>query len=215
MSKSIAGYIYFGGKKKRSVYGYNPDISKEEAEAGKRAKHRFLRNVARLIEIAKLERKAGEDKLTDREKLQLIKLDREFERYEIVKALEREEIKVVNELNAGEADTLFGESYVSDPASRPKRAKEYRGKVNLGGKAGEEEKALSATLIKHKKAVGWTEEEYKRKLAEQRGKRAAETFAVRKKAGLKETRGRKKGTKFDARVKRFVSKEEKEELDKK
>ena len=215
MSKSIAGYVYFGGKKKRSVYGYNPDIPEEEAEAVKRASHRFLKNVARVIGIAQLERKAAEDKLTDKEKLQLIKLDREFEHYEVVKALEREEIKVTTELNGGGSDELFGESYVSDPAPAPKRVKQFKGRVLTGGKAGEKEKELSATLIKHKKAVGWTEEEYKHKLAQQRGKKTSEIFAARKRRGIKDTRGRRKGVTFDARVKKYLTKEEIKELDKK
>jgi hypothetical protein len=40
----------------------------------------------------------------------------------------------------------------------------------MGGASEGKEKQLKAILIKHKKVIGWTEEEFKHKLAIERGK---------------------------------------------
>lgn len=210
---------------KTGMYVNDRPISKEEAEAGIKAKDRFLKNVARLLKIMKLERKAGEDKLSDAEKLQLIKLDREFEHYEVVATLEREE-KEKREFLREQAKTeeplteTWNEEENSDPHGWGDTRKiVYDRKFQLGGKSEGKEANLKAALRRHRKAVGWTEKEHQQKVKVAAGKKGgAVTAAItrkRKKEGKKGFGGRKKGLTFDARVKKYLTKEEIEELDKK
>ena len=208
---------------KTGMYVKDRPISKEEAEAGIKAKDRFLKNVARLLKIMELERKAGEDKLSDAEKLQLIKLDREFEHYEVVAVLEREETEQ-REFLREQAKTeepltnTWKEEAAKDPSDIGEK-QGFEGKLRLGGESRGKEANLKAALRRHRKAVGWTEKEHQQKVKVAAGKKGgAVTAAItrkRKKEGKKGFGGRKKGLTFDARVKKYLTKEEIEELDKK
>lgn len=205
---SISGFYYFGGDKKRSVYGYNPE---EEEGGGKEAKHRFFVNVARVIKIMQLERKACEEKLTDNEKLQLIKLEREFDYYSVVLTLDRQ-AKERAEFFREQAKDEEPLTETSDPYSVQVRPEDFKGRIQTGGKSEGEESRLKAILIKHKKAIGWTEREYKQKVklvaVKRGGARTAALSKKRKAAGKKGIGGRKKGTKFNVKLGRYVSAKE-------
>lgn len=87
-------------------------------------------------------------------------------------------------------------------------------KLLKGGLNAGEQRRLINQLKKDKIFFNWSEVVYKSKIARIKSGKAQEVFKVRKRKGLKETRGRKKGTTFDARVKRYVTAKEKKELDK-
>lgn len=170
------------------------------------AKRRFLINVARAIKIAKLERQAGEESLNDPEKLQLIKLYKEFDYYNTVVTLERLEKESRERSGVYETQAGFKKhEVVSDPfAVAENKPSPSQGRTFLGGKSEGKEAQLKMILIKHEKAIGWSEGEYKQALAKQRGKKTAAILEARKKRTGKEVRGRKKGTVFDAALGRYV-----------
>lgn len=135
------------------------------------AKTRFLQNVARAIKISQLEHKASEDKLSDKEKLQLIKLDREFDYFEVVRTLERVEKEEREYRKGGEPLTNTWEDTSSDPSHTGERKDGFDGKIKTGGASQGEERRLKAILINHKKAIGWTEDEYLTHCKKEAGKK--------------------------------------------
>ena len=188
-----------------------PENLTKETQEAQQAKHRFLRNVARVIKIAQLERKACEEELTDTEKLQLIKLDREFDVYNVVLTLEREQ--------AAHTEALVQKGIYEPPFKDGEGRKQTSTtKIQLGGKSEGKELQLKTILIRHKKAIGWSEEVYKQKIKSQAGKKGGRVTArlskERKRAGKKGIGGRKKGLTFDARVMKYITAKEKGELDK-
>lgn len=187
-----------------------PLKERKELHEGKR---RFLRNVARAIKIAQLERKACEEKLTDNEKLQLIKLDREFDYFNTVLTLERlDKERRERQIDVDEPLTNTWKEASSDPHAAGEKKEGYEGKIRAGGKSEGEERRLKAILINHKKAIGWSEKEYKEKVklvaVKRGGARTARLSKKRKAAGKKGIGGRKKGTKFDANLGRYVTAKE-------
>ena len=183
---------------------------REQAEA-KDAKRRFLFNIARAIKIAQLERKACEDKLTDNEKLRLIKLDKEFDYFNTVLTLERLEKEGREKQVEKEPLTNTWREVSSDPHAAGEKKEGYEEKIRMGGKSEGEERRLKAILIKHRKAIGWSEKEYKHKLAQERGRKTGRISKQRKAAGKKGIGGRKKGTKFNVALGRYVSAKERKE----
>lgn len=107
------------------------------------------------------------------------------------------------------------ERYVEqqNPSVRGVTTKTEQKLLRGGLRAGEESRLLNQ-LKRDKVFFNWTEEGYKSKVARIKSAKAQEVFKVRKRKGIKDTRGRKKGTTFDARVKRYVTAKEKEGLDK-
>jgi hypothetical protein len=146
-------------------------IPKEEAEAGKNARIRFLQNVAKAIKISQLEHKASEEKLSDKEKLQLIKLDREFDYFEVVSTLERVEKEERQRSNESEPLTNTWKETSSDPSDIGETKEGFKGKIKMGGASEGKERQLKSILIKHKKAVGWTEEEFLKKVRIEAGRK--------------------------------------------
>ena len=197
---------------KMGIFKDGIPVSLEENKELYEGKRRFLVNVARVIKIAQLERKACEEKLTDNEKLQLIKLDREFDYYSVVLTLERQAKERAEFLREqAKTEEPLTETATSDPHLYVK-PQDFKGRMQTGGKSEGEEARLKAILIKHKKAIGWTEKEYKQKVklvaVKRGGARTARLSKQRKAAGKKGIGGRKKGTKFDAALGRYVSAKE-------
>lgn len=182
----------------------------KERKALYEGKHRFLINVARAIKLAQLERQGGEEELSDPEKLQLVKLYKEFDYYNMVLTLERSEKERQERSGVFETQEGFKKlTTVSDPFATRDTSSLPQGRTFLGGKSEGKEAELKTILIKHKKSIGWTEDQYKSALAKERGKKTAKLLAARKKRTGKEVRGRKKGTKFDVALGRYVGAKEK------
>lgn len=156
---------------KTGIFKDGVPIPNEEAEAGKNARIRFLQNVARAIKISQLERKANEEKLSNTEKFQLIKLDREFDYFEVVSTLERVEKERGQHTEEKEPLSNTWRESSSDPSDVGEKKEGFKGKIKTGGVSEGREKQLKAILIKHKKAVGWSEEEFRRQQQKEAGRK--------------------------------------------
>lgn len=155
------------------------------------------------------------------------KYEREFSGARSTRKVEVEPITRVDEGAIQKVDYKVGMQGFSENAAAFERYVEQQNphvrgvttqteqKLAVGNFPVGEESRLLNQLKKDKVFFNWTESVYKSKIARIRSGKAQEVFKVRKRKGLKETRGRKKGTKFSAKYKRYITAKEKGELDRK
>lgn len=133
----------------------------------------------------------------------LDKLDKEFDHYEVVVTLERIEKQGREFLQKSKVlESPSGFRAHEDNFTEGRRTQVFSKKIELGGKSEGEERRLKAKLIKDMKTEG-----YKEDLSASKA-RAGRLGGLKSKGG-----GRKKGTKFDKELGRFVSEEERRKME--